>query len=148
MVIRGIVPIAIIFLMPACTDHGQDRGSSTSSREKQQPQNSRAEVVDLPLDRNLETKTQLAFEEDHQPWRASADWVACSEIGGLLRERNTKPDLDLTECLKNTSIQQTENKRAIVDLQMNKIRYRVYLERLVKPDGIWTARKIEVLKGG
>ena len=81
--------------------------------------------------------------EGHQPWRINAEWVACTEIGSLLLQKNVKPDRDLSECLKMAKTEDQATK-AIVTVQKDETTYRVYLERLVRPDGIWTARKIEV----
>ena len=138
---RPLLPIPILLLLLACANNSQKQTSTIGASQIQQVQIPRVEVIELPFDIGRERKIQLAVEKGHQPWRINAEWVACSEIGGLLIRRNVKPDLDLADCLKNAKTEE-EATKAIVTVQRDKIQYRVYLNRLVTSDGIWTPRKI------
>jgi hypothetical protein len=104
---------------------------------------SQIEVFEVPFDIARERKAQLAVDEGHQPWRINAESVACAEIAGLLLQRNVKPELEWS-CLNNVKTEGSATK-ARVTVQRDKVQYRVDLERLIRTDGIWTAKKIEVV---
>jgi hypothetical protein len=112
---------------------------------------SQKRVIEIPFDINVERETQHSVDEGHQPWRMDAVSVACSKIGALLIDEAAKridetAKGNLDNCLKNSSLDRREGDKAIVTVVLNGVQYRVNLERLIKADGIWTPRNIEIAK--
>ena len=138
-----LLTIAVLSLLPSCAGTSGHRTTPPEGAQIQQLQIRQVEVIELPVDFARQRKTQLAFDEGHQPWRTEAKSVACAEIAHLLSEGKVKPELQLPACVDEAKTEE-EATKALVTVQRNNLQYRVYLERLVKTDGIWTARKIEV----
>lgn len=135
-----------LLLVCGCADNFKDHKPITTRSVEQQFQVSQTDVITLPVDIEREKETQLSVEEGHQPWRLEADWVACSEIAHLHKDRKQKPDLDVRDCLDKRKVEQQGVTKAVIDFSVTDKKYRVYVERLVKTDGIWTPTKIEVTR--
>lgn len=145
IVFRLLLLMVALCVLPACADTSKGQNLPTSvSQEQSAKRPERVKVIEIPLDMNVETETQSSVDEGHQPWRVDAAWVACSEIGALLIDEKTKGNLD--NCLKNSKIEQREGGKAIVSVLLDGVQYRVNLERLIKADGIWTPRNIEITR--
>lgn len=135
MTLFRILVILMVSFLFACTDNlkgqnllEQNKGTRTA--------NSQVELIELPVDMNLERETQRAVENGHQPWRLFPEQVACAVLSN--RFKDTRFD----DC----KLESEDKGRAIASARVGKIQYRVYLERLIKTDGIWTATKIEIQK--
>ena len=96
----------------------------------------------MPLDMQAERETQQSVDEGHQPWRLDAAWVACVGIGALSGREDTQGKF-LDTCLRSSNVKQNDGKATVI-VFLNGFEYRVNLERLVKADGIWTARNIRI----
>ena len=138
-----LLTIAVLSLLPSCAGTLGHRTTPLESAQIQQLQIRQVGVIELPVDIARERKTQLAVDEGHQPWRTEAKSVACAEIAYLLSEGKVKPELQVPACVEEAKTEEVATK-ALVTVQRNNLQYRVYNERLVKTDGIWTPRKIEV----
>jgi hypothetical protein len=79
-------------------------------------------------------KLQQSVDEGHQPWRLDAVAVACSELAF--------PESAET-CYRDSRVESPSETEAIVTFPAASNYYVVYLQRLVRPDGIWTATRIE-----
>ncbi len=110
---------------------------------KEQFQDSRVEVITPPIDITAE-EIQRSVEEGHQPWRYEASWVACVEIDSVLEgHQKQKTGLDLNNCLRKSELREEDTKAVVAIHTKNKL-YKVYLNRFMKPQGIWTPTKIEI----
>lgn len=78
---------------------------------------------------------QRSVDEGHQPWRLDAASVACSEIAF--------PD-DSKTCFRDSRVEYPSDIEAIVTFAATSNEYVVFLQRLVKPRGIWTATRIDI----
>jgi hypothetical protein len=125
--------------LPACADSLRERNAPLEANQLIR----QVDVFELPVDITSETKLQLTVDDGHQPWRIEVASAACAEINGLLSHSNVETHLELWDCAKSATTEE-EATRAIVTIQKDKVQYRVYLERLVRMDGIWTVKKIEV----
>jgi uncharacterized protein DUF4431 len=79
-------------------------------------------------------KLQESVDEGHQPWRFDPIMVACSEIAF--------PEATRT-CWRESRVESPSSTEAVVTFTAESGYYVVYLQRLVRPDGIWTATRIE-----
>lgn len=130
--------IVLLWFLSACADSSPSQSPSTSQDKKPQVQAPHVEVIDLPLDREYEKKLQRwVVEEGHQPWRFNAYMVACAYIPS---------ESDVGDCWNNYKIEHEDETKAVVSFREGNVHYRVYLERVVEPGGIWTPRRIEIIR--
>src|ERR1043166_6801310 len=79
-------------------------------------------------------KLQESVDEGHQPWRLDPVMVACSEIAF--------PEATRT-CWRESRVESPSSTEAVVTFSAESGHYVIYLQSLVRPDGIWTATRIE-----
>jgi Domain of unknown function (DUF4431) len=115
---RRICLIAIIFLLAAFSA----------------AQATQTQIVQPRIDMEDLRKLQKSVDEGHQPWRLDPVGVACSEIGF--------PE-DTRTCWRRSYVESPSDTEAIVTFAAASNYFVVYLRRLVRPDGIWTATRIE-----
>lgn len=90
-------------------------------------------TIDLKVDLDEQKKLQTEVDNGHQPWRLEPVDVAFAALVTI--DKN----IDYSNCQLNTA----KNIEAEVICKGTK-KYRVYLRRMVKPNGIWTATVIEL----
>jgi hypothetical protein len=138
--------LLLSLLVWSCGNDSASQMRKATQSGEQNSQYSRTEVITLQVDLDREKEMQLSVDKGHQPWRLEADGVACSEIGQLHQDRKQQPDLDVRDCLDKRKLEQQGETRAVVTFTTADQEYRVFVERLVKPNGIWTPTKVEILR--
>ncbi len=126
-----VLTIAAVCLFANCNDK---RVAAQSVRHEEQHTGAPTKIIEIPVNMKEEREIQSAVEKGHQPWRLSAQDVACAALAAY------KFDVSLNDCI----LEKEGKVKAVVSSVKGGSRYRVHLERLVKPEGIWTAKKIEV----
>jgi hypothetical protein len=91
--------------------------------------------IELTIDLAEEKKIQVEVDNGHQPWRLEAVDVAYTAIVNIDKKVN----------YKNCRLMAEEDTEAKVECK-NENNYHVLLKRLVRPNGIWTAVSVEVLR--
>ncbi len=133
MSLRKIFFATSLCLLISCT------GKSDDSKYTEQATEAVAtgvEFIEIPVELKGEEEIQRAVEDGHQPWRLSPADVACASLAA--RQIKVK----LSDC----RLDEEDKDKAVASAQTQGTMYRVYLEQLVKPGGIWTARRIEVTR--
>ena len=92
------------------------------------------EIVTPRIDIEKLKELQRSVDEGHQPWWLDPMMVACSEMAF--------PE-DTRTCWSESSVEMPSRTQTVVTFHASSGHYIVYLERLVRPDGIWTAMRIE-----
>lgn len=90
-------------------------------------------VVEIPVNLNEEKEIRGSVDQGHQPWRLDAVGVAHVALISINKE------IKYEDC----KLESAREPDATVIARKGKAIYQVYLKRLVRPDGIWTAIKIE-----
>ena len=103
----------------------------------------RSESIAPRIDLEKETQTQRWVDDGHDAWRLNAASVACAEIAGFVLERQ-KQLLDIEACLKGHAVRKSSPTEAAIAFTSGANEYEIQLQRLVKPDGIWTPTRIDV----
>lgn len=97
------------------------------------PELKKSKVLQIPVNLNNEKQLQEAVDEGHQPRRLNPVDVAHTAIISLVDKEMEYGNLKLiTEKKTEAFVETIEGKR-----------YRISLKRMVRPDGIWTATRIE-----
>lgn len=97
--------------------------------------NADKKTIELPIDLAKEEKIQVEVDNGHQPWRLEPLDVAYTALTTI----DEKVDY------KNCRLITKENTETTVECK-NENKYHVFLKRLVRPNGIWTAVSVEVLR--
>jgi len=116
---RWTLAIAILLFLAALTTAHADQ----------------TKIVTLPIDIERLKELQHSVDEGHQPWRLDPVMVACAEIAF--------PEATRT-CWRDRRVESPSSTEAVVTFTAESGYYVVYLQRLVRPDGIWTATRIEM----
>jgi hypothetical protein len=114
---RWTLAIGVLFLLAA---------SNAASATQTQTITPRIDIEDLK-------KLQQSVDGGHQPWRLDPVMTACSEIAYAE---------DVRTCWLESRIETLSDTTAIVGFAATRNHYVVYLQRLVRSDGIWTATSI------
>lgn len=93
-----------------------------------------AQVIKIPVRIKEEREIQKAVDDGHQPWRLLALDVAYSVLAAH----------KITVSQKECKLEKEEKVSAVASCNRGRSTYRVLLERLVRTDGIWTAKTIEI----
>lgn len=81
----------------------------------------------------VEEKTKDGVEQGHQPWRLDPVAVAASYLNMVSAD----------EIENNCKLETSDGQRAVVVCNKGK-KYIVHLEKLFKPDGMWTVTSVEI----
>jgi hypothetical protein len=126
----------IISLLISCSPRGKDsetgKGAITNKSSESQIATD-SQVIKLTVDLKKEKKLQQEVDKGHQPWRLEPIDVAYATIS------TTDKKVAYENC---TLISETSNE-SVVRCKGEKM-YVVYLKRLVREHGIWTAVQIEI----
>lgn len=90
------------------------------------------ERISLTIDSDTEQKIQTEVDKGHQPWRLEPIDVAHAAL--LLIDQHTN--------YNNCKLSSETDREAIVECS-NEGYYLIYLKRMIRPGGIWTAIEIE-----
>jgi hypothetical protein len=102
---------------------------------ERRPDRGRAfKTIEIPIDLEKQNEFQRTVESGSERWRLDAEEVACDYL-------RARPE---THSVSYCWVRKQSKTAAFVTTVVNKTEYRVYLRRLVKPDGIWTPVKLEV----
>jgi hypothetical protein len=116
---------------------------------RQCPQESKrggSRTIEFPIDLKTVKELQQAFENGHQPWRGDVTAVAAAAVTEAL---GTDPGVEPASKLVTKLVVECEApSESIVAGKDASKEYRVYLKRLLSPQGgkpsIWTAIRVSV----
>jgi hypothetical protein len=132
-----LVLCIIISLVISCSlkgnniEKGNDSITSKSSEGQITPSN---EVINLTVDLEKERELQREVDRGHQPWRLEPIDVAHSTL-------ITTVDKDVA--YENCILVTEKGSESVVKCEGTRT-YIVYLKRIVRENGIWTALQIEI----
>ncbi len=131
----GVLLCVLLTLLAGCTSsraHFRTANGSTDSATREQKKD--CPNIHLNVDLAKERRLQGWVDQGHQTWRLDPIWVAVSEISKI-----ESIHYDQCEILFENSSD------AIVECRAS-CTYRVLLQKLVRPDGVWTAVEIRTVR--
>ena len=125
--------IAITFSVSGCEPDKNQQGD-TSETKSQQKQDEKKKKLKLNVDMEREKKQQEATDLGYKPWKLKVVDVAeeCIISKGI--------GASTGEC---TVLSENETEAVVRVKTVKEGTFKVFLKRLVKPGGIWTATEVE-----
>ncbi len=137
----GVIIVTFLFLN-GCKGVSGSHGSAhkNASADNNGPEESKARIVSLYPNMAEETKLQKAVDSGWQAWRLNPVDVAHANM------INQGVNVRIEDC---SLMMKKDDQHAVVRvLSKDGKDMNVYVERLVRPDGIWTATQVEINKEG